>query len=170
MIAIEPSAETQILIDLLRGSAIGETITLAAISEAIGRDIGTCRGYLYTALRRVQNDDGAVFSSIRRVGYRRLPPSEIPTIGKTARDRIRRTATRGVKTIAAGMAGANDLPDAVRRDLYRQQAALNMIAHLSRDRQTAAIPSAEQRPPTLAETAKGYLAAIGAISGDSGGA
>lgn len=168
MIAIEQSAETKIIIDLLRGVPIGGTITLAAISDAIGRDITACRGYLYTALKRVQNNDGAVFSSVKKIGYRRLPAEEIPMVGKTARDRIRRTAARGSQAIAAGIAGANNLPDDVRLNLHRQQGALNMIAHLARDKQTAAVNVTTTRPPTVAETARSFLSAIGAVRGDGG--
>lgn len=168
MIAIEQSAETQIIIDALRNVPIGGTILLAEISDAIGRDIATCRGYLYTALKRVQTDDGAVFSSVRKIGYRRLPAEEIPMVGKTARDRIRRTAARGSQAIAAGIAGANDLPDDVRINLHKQQGALNMIAHLARDKQTAAVNVTASRPPTVAETARSFLSAIGAVRGDSG--
>lgn len=170
MIATEQAPETQIIIDLLRGAAVGETVTLAAISGAIGRDVTTCRGYVYTAIKRVQSDDGAVFSSIRRVGYRRLPAEEIPTVGKTARDRIRRTASRGAQAIAAGISGANDLSDKVRLNLHQQHGALAMIAHLARDKQTSAVQVTTNRPPTMAETAKSFLAAIGAVTGDDGGA
>ena len=163
MIATEKAPEIQKIIDLLVAAEIGGIVTLAAMSEAIGRDITLCRGYLYTAIRCVQRDNGIVFSCQRRIGYRRLPAAEMKTIGQVARAKIRRTARRGAQTIHAGIWGANDLSDSDRAKLAVEQSTLAMLEHVARERNLPKADPTETKPKPLAETARAFLAHIGAI-------
>lgn len=161
MIATELHPDTRTLIDLLLASPVGQIVTLGAMSEAIGRDIERCRYVLYSAIRNVERTHGAVFSCIRKEGYRRLPAEDIATIGKTARERIRHTARRTVKTLEAGLAGANDVPNEVRVKVLREQSALAMIEHVTRERNLPVVPEASNKPLPVAVTGREFLRAIG---------
>lgn len=162
MIATDLHAETLRIIDTLKAVPRGGTISLATISAAIGRDVGTCRHYLYSAFKHVEAENGAVFASVRGIGYRRMQPDEIVKIGQTARSRIRRTARRGIKSMTAGIAGANDLSDIDKRKVLAEQSSLGLLEHIARERSLPTVPPTETRPLPVATTARAFLEAIGA--------
>lgn len=162
MIAIDLHADTLRIIDRLKSVPRGGEITLAAISQTIGRDIANCRHLMYSAFRHVEAESGAVFASVRGVGYRRMQPDEIVKIGQTARSRIRRTARRGIKTMSAGVAGANDLSDADKRKVLAEQSSLGLLEHIARERSLPTVPTTDTRPLPVAETARAFLELIGA--------
>jgi hypothetical protein len=58
---------------------VGETITYAELSEHIGLNVQepNARGYLYSAMRRLLNNDQIVFDCVRGVGVKRLSDEEI---------------------------------------------------------------------------------------------
>lgn len=162
MIATELHPDTVALVAVLSNAPRGEIIPMKAFSDAIGRDINRCRHLLYSAIRVIERNEGAVFACIRKEGYRRMASSEIAKIGQTARSRIRRTARRGQKSIAAGIAGANDLTNEARVKLLQEQSALGLLEHLARDRSLPQIPEQVTRPLPVAQTAREFLKAIGA--------
>ncbi len=160
MIATETRAEVIKLKALLQAAPVGAIVTLEAMSDAIGLPIERNRWMLYSATRQLQAEQGIVFSSVRSQGYRRLPAEEIPTIGETARKRIRRTAARGARAIQAGVMGANDLSDATRRRLMQEQGALSLLSHLARDKALPQVTDSAA-PPTMADTARQFMARMG---------
>ena len=162
MIATDLHADTLALISVLQSAPHGEVIPLARFSTAIGRDIRQCRHLLYSAIRVMERDHCAVFASVRGEGYRRMASDEIVKIGQTARSRIRRTARRGSKSIAAGMAGANDLSNEARIKLLAEQSALGVLEHLARDKSLPTMPQDATRPLPVAVSAREFLKAIGA--------
>lgn len=162
MIATELHPDTVALVAVLSAAPRGELIPLKTFSDAIGRDINRCRHLLYRAIRIMEREQGAVFACVRKEGYRRMAADEIVKIGQTARSRIRRTARRGQKSIAAGISGANDLSNEARVKLLQEQSALGLLEHLSRDRSLPQIPEQVTRPLPVAQTAREFLKAIGA--------
>ena len=97
----------------------------------------------------------------RGQGYRRLKPEEIITIGQTARARIRGTARRGARSIAAGVSGANDIAAPVQRAILAEQTALGLLEHMARDKNLPTVPETENRPLPVAVAAKEFLRSIG---------
>ena len=123
---------------LLAATPVGETCTYAAMTEAIGRDVRTCSYLLFRAVRRLNAENGALFASVRGVGYKRLQPSEAHLLGRTSRARIRRMSHRTSKIIARALDHANDMPDTERRKAMAEIGVMNMLAHLATEKEAVA--------------------------------
>lgn len=162
MIAIDLHADTLRIIDLLTATPRGQVISLNQISATIARDIRLCRHLLYSALRVMERDKGIAFACERGKGYRQLASDEIVKVGQTARSRIRKTARRGIRTMSAAMAGANDLTDDMRRKVLSEQSALGLMEHLSREKSLPVVGTEESRPLPVATVARQFMAGIGA--------
>lgn len=163
MIALDLHADTARLSEVLVAVPQGETVTLKALSRAIGRDVTRCRSLLYSAMKRVERESGVVFACVRTVGYRRLTSTELVKIGQTARSKIRRTARKGAKTIKYGAEKANDISDQDRLRLLSEQSALGLLEHMARDKFLPEVPKDEMKPLPIAVTARAFLESIGAI-------
>ena len=102
---MEMSADAKMLIDMLRNVAEGDTVTYAAMSSEIGRDIQKERGAMYTA-RSALIKENIVFDTVREEGLRRMTPSEIAQgAGRKSIKRIGREARRGIKTLRCAASG-----------------------------------------------------------------
>jgi hypothetical protein len=152
MIASDLSVETRAVAEVLKSTSYGEIIPFAALSAAIGRDIKARRWVILAGMRVALRESGAAFAAVRGVGYRRLTAEELPSLGSTARTRIRRIASRGQKALEESARSFNDLPENTKRDVLKEQTALGMIAMLSRDKSLPATPDNADRPlpPALA--------------------
>ncbi len=93
------SSDAKVLADLMRNVGVGSTLTYGAMSEAIGRDVTTDRGLIYTAKGIVQREERMVFDSVYRHGIKRLADSDIVNLGDRARVRVRRIARRASQAI-----------------------------------------------------------------------
>lgn len=157
MIVMELHHDTRIISQILADCSFGETITLEAITRTIGRDILGCRHLLYSAMRLVERDIGAVFCSVRGVGYRRISSDELAKVGQTSRSRIRGHARRGVRTISNGLAVANDISPTSLRDALREQSILGLVEHTSKDRYSLALPETASEPMKPRDVARQFL-------------
>jgi len=155
------SADTRAIADLLNAASYGEEVTIDAMSNAIGRDIRPVRYIALAALRVAERETGAVFATIRCVGYRRLTSDEFYQIGSTARARIRKVSKRSNRAMSAAMEGTNDMDPAARMAVLREQSMLGLLAHLSQDRHAPKLAPDADRPQPLAITMRGALAAMG---------
>lgn len=163
MIQTELSADTRAVADLMIAAPIGGTVTFAAMSGAIGRDITSHRHIIVAARRVAQREAGAVFVTVPRTGYRRLPTEEVARIvGAAARQHIRRTAGRAKKAVAAGTANANDLPPDVQRRVAAEISALALIEHISRDAVARPADNGPTKPTPVAVTARALLRVVDA--------
>jgi hypothetical protein len=162
MIVMELHQDTRILADVLLACPFGETIKFDELSKAIGRDIQVCRHLLYRAIYIVERDNGAVFASIRRVGYKRVVPDDLHKIGQTARARIRSQARRGFRTISNGIAKANDISPPALREALREQSILGLVEHTAKDRNRPDVAEGATRPLPVAEVAREFLKKMGA--------
>lgn len=169
MLITELSTEARVLADRLAEVPHGELIPLSAISETLGRDITRCRHILYSALKVVQRETGASFAVERGKGYRRLGAEDAPaTIGNATRARIRNQARRGGAAIRSAVAHSNNLSPDVARRANAEMNALGLLEHIARDRNVTQAAKTADRPATVAEAGRDFLARIGAIQ--SGGA
>jgi hypothetical protein len=123
------SAQTEKLIEVLRVASIGEQITYARLSDAIGEDVQSKRHYL-TSATRVLESEGIVFGTVIGLGVRRLAAADLPKVGQTAIDRTRRTAKRGSKRMGL-VDRMNDVEPTVLADVRAKRSLLNLIAHFT---------------------------------------
>jgi hypothetical protein len=158
MLTTELSADTRTVADLLALVPVGEVITLGAISEAIGRDVTTCRHVLNAARRVALREAGAAFLTERGIGLRRMSAERVTeTVGSAARSHIRRTAGRARKVMVAATQGINDLPPAAQRKLAAEISVLGLMEHLARDKTMQPAPDSPTKPTPVAITAQALL-------------
>lgn len=157
----ELSPDTRAIADRLSTVPHGATIGLGDLSAVIGRDIRQCRHLLYAAYAVVRRETGAIFGSVRNVGYQRLSIDQVPAIGSTARKRVRRTARRASRDINASLAKANDVSNAVRLKANAELSMLGLVEHMARD--SAVKPSEDMNiaPQPVAVAARAFLERIG---------
>jgi hypothetical protein len=154
------SAETRALADLFAATTVGGTITFAAMSEAIGRGIEARRYIALRAMQIANKETGAIFGSVRGVGYQRLAAADAHMIGAHARGRIRRTAKRTADAITCAINTANDMPDDAKRRAFAEVNALSLMQHLARDKQVSAA-TPEPRAEPVAITMRRFAEQIG---------
>lgn len=160
-ISSDINADTRAIADILNAAPFGGTVTLDTMTDAIGRDIRDCRYVALSAMRVAERETGAVFASVRRIGYRRLTVDEFAEIGMTARARIRRTARSSARAMGAAMTRVNDMTDEQRRNVIREQSALGLLAHLAQDRSMPKIPDDVKQTQPIAITMRAAMAALG---------
>ena len=161
MNAVTLSPETRALADLLSAASVGDTVTFDAMSAAINRPIASRRYLIFRALACVSEESGAVFGSVRGVGYQRIAANDAHMIGAHARRKIRRTAKRTADTITSAVHHANNLSDDDLRKAYSEVNALGLIRHLAADRVVRATPS-ETKPEPVGITMGRFARALGA--------
>lgn len=99
--AFKRSIDTQTVVDRLRASEIGDLVTYASISEALGRDVTNgARSVLQSARRIVLNEDQMVFGVVTRVGLKRLSDVEIVDAAHSSVRHVNRTAKRSARKLA----------------------------------------------------------------------
>jgi prophage DNA circulation protein len=159
MLITELSADARAVADLLLACPIGETVSLASMSDAIGRDIRKHRHIIVTARRVAEREAGAVFASVRGVGYQRLDAERtVAVVAPAARKHIARSAKRAARSLNASMSKANDLPMDVRRRAVHELGVLGIIEHAARERVKTLPDEAPTRPEPVAVVARRWLA------------
>jgi hypothetical protein len=154
MISTEISPDVGALVAALQGVSPGATISYAALSEVIGRDITAVRYLLHSAQRIAAREHGAVFSNNRGVGYTRLTTDQLSGVGSTARSRVRRAAHKASKVIRQGFDRANDIAPEVGRKLNAELSALALIEHVASDKSATPVPAHDTRAEPVAVTAR----------------
>jgi hypothetical protein len=92
----EKSADTKILENVLKEANVGDTITYADLSKAIGRDVRThAQGALNTA-RKTMLANGMVFGTERTVGLTRMNDVQIVESIESDRLRVQRIGKRSI--------------------------------------------------------------------------
>jgi len=156
------SADVRALTDRFLETPIGGTITYADMTAALGSSIEARRYLIQRALHVASRETGAIFASMRAVGYKRLPAEDAPLLGSHARQRIRNTSRRAAQAITHAVQVANDISDGARTRAYAEVSALALIQHVSTDRAAKAIPDSE-KPQPVAVTLRGMMARLGAV-------
>lgn len=107
----QTSVDARLLYERLVTLNIGESISYAALSAVVGRNVqDEAHGILRTARRMAEREDQIVFGTIVGEGLRRLSDPEIVDTGDHAMLRLRRTARRGANTVTA-VGDFNALPN-----------------------------------------------------------
>ena len=98
----QKSNNTTTIESVLRECKVGEVITYAQLTKAIGVDIrDNGRGALTTARRVLLRDEQIVFGTITNVGLRRLADNEIIATTDSDASRVRRIAQFGLSKLAS---------------------------------------------------------------------
>jgi len=161
MIETDLSPDARALADLLVACPIGSVITYNQMTAAIGRDITACRHVLARARQVALREVGAAFVVEVRVGLRRMSAEEVvTTTGPVARQHIRRTARRALKTLASATKAQNDMPPEMQRRLSAEQSSMALLEHITRDRVVAPKDDAPTKPTPVAVTARALLSVI----------
>jgi hypothetical protein len=154
------SPDTRALADRLVATQVGDTITFGQMSDAIGRDIAARRHLIPRAIAIAAREAGAIFGSIRGVGYRRLEPAEAHILGAHARQRLRRSTRRASDAILSAVTRANDLPEPAKLRAYAEVNALSLLRHLATDKVVSAA-AGEAKPEPVAVTARRFAEHLG---------
>ena len=141
------SPEIKAISRLLLDCPIGGVVTIDQLSSAIGQDIRNVRYLIYNAMGVVLDETGAVFSSVRKVGYQRLTSEEVKDIGAHCRSRIRSTARIGQRRMKKATAKSNSMTPDDRREVMRECGILGMLEHMSRDKSKEAVKQQEEDAP-----------------------
>jgi hypothetical protein len=155
----EISPDTRALADVLAATSIGEVATYSTLRAALGRQVPY--HILRSALNICEREHGVVFANVRKVGYKRLPIEEVPTVGHFTRRHIRKSARRASKRMGHAATRTNHVPQDVQLRLNAEKSSLGLIEHLSRDKATEIQKSDTVRP--IAAASKAFLRHIGAL-------
>lgn len=144
---LETNPETAVVIEVIRRKLealpLGGTIPYSALSEAAGVQLLPRKRHLIAAaIKRLERDTDARFSSVAGVGIKRLDAEAFAGIGDDAVTKTRRVAKRAI----ARLTTRNNLPPDLDRKLSLQRAHLGAIAHFAR-------PSAARIMETTTEKA-----------------
>ena len=157
------SADTRALVDLFAACSVGSTVTFGHMSDALGRSIKERRHLLPGALKIAARDYGAIFGSVRGVGYQRLAAEEAYVLGAHTRRRIRSSAKRTANAIVSAVEKANNLPEGAKARAYAEVNALHLVRHISADKQITATV-AEAKPEPVAVVMRRFAEKMGAVS------
>lgn len=136
----EASLETRLLTDMLLAARVGETVTFSDMSRKVGYEVGGGDPHLQSAKNRAFNEKGAVFDSVRRVGYKRLNDAEIVSDATRDRERVGKAAKRAIKKLAT--VNYSSLPEPERIKHNVEMTILNAQASLAK-RKTAGLIEAK---------------------------
>ena len=144
----EMHQDTRDLADRLIAVTHGDIISWSDLSAAIDvADVRRVRWRVAAAMRVALREAGAVFATLRGIGYRRVTIDRLGSdVGQSARARIKRTARRANATIGLGLAKANDVPNEARIRALREQSALGLIEFLARERHLPTVDPERMRP------------------------
>ena len=96
----ELSADTKVLRSVLEESKVGDVVTYAEMSKAIGRDVRAfAMGAINSARRILLNEQQYVFECIPKVGYKRLDDRSIVKSMERDRRHISKYSGRSLKKL-----------------------------------------------------------------------
>jgi len=133
----ENAADVDTIKGLLLALPIGQTLSYAAMSEQLGRDVTERRWLLGRAIRQAEDDSGGLFATSRGEGIQRLTSNRVADAGLSTIQKIRRTARRGHVRLSG--VRANDLPLTEQQRLLAHRSMLGAIASIADGRKAPTI-------------------------------
>jgi hypothetical protein len=150
----EISPDVAALVDVLRETSPGATVSYADLTKAIGRDIREVQWLMNSAQRIAAREHGAIFANERTVGYTRLTTDQLPDVGSTARGKVQRASRKAAKFIRYGADRANDVRPETQRKINAEISALALIEHVAADKAAEPVKAHDTRPEPVALTAR----------------
>jgi hypothetical protein len=139
---------------------VGEVITFFELSKALGANVKARQYLIHGAIKLASKEAGAIFTSVRSVGYKRLPAEAAAAVGSHARNRVRSTARKASGIITRAVERANDMSDEARRKAMTEVSALQLLNTLAADRTVKAVQPTD-KPQPVAMTLRSMAASLG---------
>jgi hypothetical protein len=158
--SIEKAADVLAISACMSSAPVGGTVTYEQLSAAIGRPVQGHRYLVQAAISKLSRDTGAIFVSVYRVGYKRIPAEESHILGAAVRETVRRRVKRAGQKIIRAIATANDMPADAARRANREVAILGLIEHASSDKALKAAVTEADTPKPVAKVMADMLAAM----------
>lgn len=159
----EVSADSKTLSSVLREAEVGATVTYAALSAAIGRNVqDVARGAMRRARSIVMREDRMVFAASVGVGLTRLADEQIVSLSDKARAHIRRTTRKTAKALTCVQYDAMS-----REQQTKHNTALSMlgvIGELATEKASKRLNDSVSAAGTEIPAAKAAIAALGWMS------
>jgi hypothetical protein len=97
------SVDSGLLVAILRDTKVGDLVSYAQLTGAIGTDVRSGRGYsvLHSARQQLQRERQMVFTVERGIGYRRLSDEQVVEAGGAYVNKVRRAARRGAQLVTS---------------------------------------------------------------------
>jgi hypothetical protein len=133
----ENAADVEAIKGLLTCSPIGQTVSYAAISAAIGRDILAHRWLLQKARTEAESETGGIYETVRNEGLQRITSDKIPDVGLHSIRQIRRAAKRGYRRLDS--VRVNDLSPELSSRLIAHKSQLGAVSLVADGRRSVSI-------------------------------
>lgn len=142
MFEAKPKIKTKVeaLTEALKSLSPGETMNYAVLSKLAGEPVTGNSYLLRRALRKAEEQSGALFENVHSIGFQRLPTHEIPGVGKRANTRIRKHARKTRKRLET--IRANDLSASEFASIAAYRSHFGMIEGIAREQTVKAIENA----------------------------
>lgn len=151
--------DIEALMALMRECPYGGIVSLEAMSATITRDITKERYLVYEAQKRINRENGAVFSAVYKIGYKRLFAGDIAAIGTQTRRMVRRKLHAAKTKLQNAAAKNNSMDAAERMGVMKEVSVLNCLEHLARDTMLSVVKQTSVRKPlTTTEVAAQFFA------------
>lgn len=148
------SADTLIIENRLRSTAVGDLVTYAELSKLLGRDVREfCTSNVHSA-RNTLVGESIFFDCISNEGYKRLDNNEAANAADHYRDRITSTANRGIRHLRH--VPFDDLSDEAKKKHLTVSAQLGAIKLFGSSKASKRIEAAvkDTAPMAIGETLK----------------
>ena len=139
------AAKVESLTEALVALSPGQGITYNAMSRVVGERITGSSYIMQRALKQAEQQSGCIFDNVHGKGYQRLATGEIPSIGKKANGRIRRTARKTRKRLEG--VRANDLTTAEVGTIAAYRSHFGMLENLAKEQTVKAVEKAVNKEP-----------------------
>jgi len=133
----ENAADIATLKTMLSAAPIGQTLSYAAMTVAIGRDVKDRPWIMIAARKEVEKETGGLFETVRGIGVQRLPSAKIPDAGLHTLRKLRKCAKRGAERLAN--VRVNDLSNTERQQVIAYRSQLGAISLIADGRKTQKI-------------------------------
>lgn len=134
----------EVLVEAFKALPNGQTVSYEVLSKLCGEPLSSQSYVLQRALRKAEEQSGALFENVMGEGYQRLPSSEIPGVGKRANTRIRKHARRTRKRLET--VRANDLSAGEFAAVAAYRSHFGMLEGIAREQTVKALEKAADTP------------------------
>lgn len=150
----ELSIDTQTIERLLSEVGIGDVVSYAVLSEAIGRNVQNgARHILMSAETRLLREHQMVFAPVHGEGVKRLDDAGILGTGESTLRRVHNLSRRGARKLAA-VKDFDALPNAQKVKHNLMIAQLGMLSHVTSGRTAKRLEEATSKAAQPMPTAK----------------
>lgn len=136
------------MLNRFREAAIGDLVSHGDLKKL---NKGSARPHYWAACRAMwllNQENGAVFATINREGYRRLDTSDGANYaGEHARSRIQTASRRGFRRLENVAKRSNDIPPDQLRKINQYLSTFGLVTHLTRRKTIEIMPDTHSDRP-----------------------